>query len=89
MLLTLKEAAERAEIDWTDPQSISAVARRIQDLVQNDPRYAEVQLYAIKYMDAFLDQHVGQPGRYDLVMGQVERFRDIGKNMVWAEREMP
>lgn len=89
LLLTLKEAAEREGIDWSDAASIAQVAQKIQDLVQNNPKYAEVQLYAIKYMDAFLEHHIGQAGRYDLVMGTVERFRDIGKNMVWAEREMP
>jgi hypothetical protein len=89
LLLTLKEAAEREGVDWSDPGSISEVAHKIQDLVQNNPKYAEVQLYAIKYMDAFLEQHIQQALRYDLVMGHVERFRDVGKNMVWAERDAP
>lgn len=88
LLLTLREAAEREQIDWDDPESIAEVAQRIQDLVQNNSRYAEIQLWAIKYMDEFLD-YVGQPGRYDFVDRQVERLRDIGKNMVWAEKEAP
>jgi len=88
LLLTLREAAEREGVDWTDDASIRVVAEKIQDLVQNNARYAEVQLFAIKYMDEFL-AWIQRPGRYDLVMGQVERFRDIGKNMVWAKREAP
>jgi hypothetical protein len=88
LLLTLREAAERENIDWNDDESIRVVAEKIQDLVQNNARYAEVQLYAIRYMDEFLNW-IEHTGRYDLVMGQVERFRDIGKNMVWANREAP
>ncbi len=88
LLLTLREAAERHEIDWTDDVSISATAKKIQDLVGNDARYAETQLWAIRYMDEYLD-YTGESGRYQRLVGQVERFRDIGKNMKAAQREAP
>ncbi len=57
LLLTLREAAERHDIVWGDEQSVSDVASRIQDLVGNDARYAEVQLAAIRYMDEYLKLH--------------------------------
>ncbi|MBN9605459.1 MAG: ParB N-terminal domain-containing protein [Actinomycetales bacterium] len=88
LLLTLREAAERHQVDWTDDDSIHDVARLIQDLVGNNPSYAEVQLQTIRYMDQYLD-YTGEPGVYQRMIGQVERFRDIGKNMKIALREDP
>lgn len=88
LLLTLREAAERHEIEWTDEVSIASTAKKIQDLVGNDARYAETQLWAIRYMDEYLD-YTGETGRYQRLVGQVERFRDIGKNMKAAQREAP
>lgn len=88
LLLTLREAAVRHGIDWTDAASIKTVADSIQDLVGNNASYAAVQLRAIRYMDEFLE-YTGEPGLYQRMIGQVERFRDIGKNMQIAERESP
>jgi hypothetical protein len=88
LLLTLREAADRQGVDWSDDASISTVASSVQDLVGNNPKYAEVQLFAIKYMDEYLD-YAEQPGQYHRLIGQVERFRDIGKNMVLLKREAP
>lgn len=85
LLLTLKDAAEREAVDWQDPESLDVVSRRIQPLVGNNPQYARVQLGAVKYMREYLD-YVGRPGEYDLLTGQVERFRDLGKNMTWVAR---
>jgi hypothetical protein len=87
-LLTLREAAVRNEIVWTDDNSIENVAHRIQDLARNNAGYAAVQLRAIRYMDEFLD-YIEQPGAYQRLIGQVERFRDIAKNMHTILREMP
>ena len=47
-----------------------------------------VQLYAIKYMDAYLDD-LGEAGRYDKLMGQIERFRDVGRTMRIVEADDP
>jgi hypothetical protein len=88
LLLTLREAAERHGIDWTDSESVERVAQKIQDLVGNNAAYAAVQLRAIRYMDEYLD-YTGEPGQYQRMIGQVERFRDIGKNMLIAQRESP
>jgi hypothetical protein len=88
LLLTLREAAERYGIDWESDDSLTEVAKRIQDLVQNDAKYAAIQLYAIKYMDMFLT-FVEAPGEYQRLIGQVERFRDIGKNMQRIKQDSP
>ena len=87
-LLTLKDAAEEHEIDWHDPDSIEETAKKIQDLVGNNANYAKIQLQAIKYMTAYLDW-LGKPGQYHRLLRQVERFRDIGKNMAWVAKEDP
>ena len=78
LLLAIKAAAEDKEIDWYDDESILTVAGELQHVMRNNPSYAVVQLYAIKYMDAYLDD-LGEAGRYDKLIGQIERFRDVGK----------
>jgi hypothetical protein len=88
LLLTLREAAIRYGIEWTVDTSVEATAARIQDLVGNNASYAVVQLRAIRYMDEYLE-YTGEPGLYQRMIGQVERFRDIGKNMQIALRESP
>jgi hypothetical protein len=88
VLLTLREAAIREGVDWTDDTSVKTVASKIQDLVGNNASYAEVQLRAIRYMDEYLE-YTGEPQRYQRMIGQVERFRDVGKNMSIALREIP
>lgn len=87
-LLTLKDAAEKLDTDWHDQDSIEETAKKIQDLVGNNPNYAKIQLQAIKYMTAYLEW-LGKPGQYPLLRRQVERFRDIGKNMAWVAKEDP
>ncbi len=88
LLLAIKDAAEDRRIDWFDPESITRVARELQHVMRNDPRYAEVQLYAIKYMDAYLSD-LGISDRYDKLIGQIERFRDVGRAMRAAQEEEP
>ena len=56
--------------------------------MRNNPGYAIVQLYAIKYMDAYLDD-LGEAGRYDKLMGQIERFRDVGRIMRTVDADDP
>jgi hypothetical protein len=88
LLLTLKDAAEKLDIDWYDAASVDAVAQRIQDLVSNNAAYAKVQLHAVKYMTAYLEW-ASTPGDYSRLRGQVERFRDVGKNLAWVAKEDP
>ena len=56
--------------------------------MRNNPGYAVVQLYAIKYMDAYLAD-LSEVGRYDKLMGQIERFRDVGRTMRAVEANDP
>lgn len=86
VLLTLRDAAEREGVDWADRESIHTTAIRIQHLVNNDPSYAEIQLNAVKYMDLYLED-LGSPGDYHLLVGNVERFREVGKTMVQVEAD--
>ena len=87
LLLTLREAAIARGVDWNDPQSIEKVAGQLQD-VARDKAYATIQLRAIRYMDAFL-QDANAPGRYQTLLRQVERFRDVGKIMAQIENDYP
>ena len=43
-------------------------------------------LYAIKYMDLFLEDS-GQPGEYHRMLRTLERFRDIGRTMIRVEED--
>ena len=88
LLLAIKAAAEDKEIDWYDPESISTVAGELQHVMRNNLGYAIVQLYAIKYMDAYLED-LGEAGRHDKLIGQIERFRDVGKIMRALESDDP
>lgn len=85
LLLTLKDAAEQHQIDWSDPRSIDDVGRTIQHLVGNNVNYARVQLHAVRYMSEYLE-YIERAGQYRLLNRMVERFRDVGKNMAWAHR---
>ena len=80
LLLAIKDAADDQSIDWYDADSIEDVANELQHVMRNNQRYAIIQLYAIKYMDAYLDD-MGFSGRYEKLIGQIERFRDVGKIM--------
>ena len=88
LLLAIKDAADDLEIDWYDDASIVTVAGKLQHVMRDNQTYAIVQLYAIKYMDEYL-KDLGQQGQYDKIMGQIERFRDVGKTMRQVEAEDP
>ena len=84
LLLTLRQAAIESGIDWFDPESIKKVAGQLQEVAGGNQAYATIQLRAIKYMDAYLED-ADAPGQYHKLLRQVERFRDIGKTMSWVE----
>lgn len=84
LLLTLKAAAEARGIDWNDVDSIDRVAGDMRHLAKDNKGYAAVQLRAIRYMDLFLID-ANRPEEYHDLLGQVERFRDIGKLMLYME----
>lgn len=88
LLLALRDAALGRQIDWADPTSIERVASELQQAAGGDKAYALIQLYAIKYMDAYLADS-NRPNQYQMVLRQVERFRDVGKNMVRMESDYP
>jgi hypothetical protein len=81
LLITLREAAEALEIDWLDDDDIERVAGEIQDRVEGGKQYATIQLRAVRYMDAYLED-IGAAGQYYKLIGQIERFRDVGKTMM-------
>lgn len=88
LLLTLRQAAIDLGIDWADPDSIKKVAGQLQEVAGGTQHYATLQLGAIKYMDAYLED-MDAPGQYHKLLRQVERFRDIGKTMSWIEENYP
>lgn len=88
LLITLREAAEGRAIDWNDDADIERVAGELQDLVEGNKAYASIQLRAIKYMDDYLAEN-GAPGEYHKLMKQIERFRDVGKNMAKIIADYP
>ena len=88
LLLAIRDAAEGRSIDWYDADDLERVAGELQHIIGNDRGYAMVQLNAIKYMDAYLEDS-GQPGQYHKLMGQIERFRDVGRAMVQIESDWP
>ena len=86
LLLTLRDAAIDSGIDWFDPESIKKVAGQLQEVAGGNQAYATIQLRAIKYMDAYLDD-ANAAGQYHKLLRQVERFRDIGKIMSRIEED--
>ncbi len=88
LLLAIRAAAEARAIDWFNPDDIDRVAGELQHIVGNDRAYAVVQLNAIKYMDAYLEDS-GQAGEYHKLIGQIERFRDVGRAMAQIEIDYP
>jgi hypothetical protein len=86
-LLALKEAAELEGVDWDDPVSLREMSVRLKHYAgRDDASYALIQLQAIRAITAYLE-HLGVPGRYSLVTGQVEVFREVGKCMSLFEEE--
>lgn len=88
LLLAICAAAEARAIDWFDPEDVDRVAGELQPIVGNDRAYAVVQLNAIRYMDSYLEDS-GQPGAYHKLIGQIERFRDVGRTMAQIEEDYP
>jgi len=88
LLLTLREAADRAGVDWHSPKLIGQAAERIAYLVGNNPGYARVQLDAVKCMADYL-RLIDRAGHIGQLRGKVEVFRDVGKNMRWAAENDP
>ncbi len=86
LLLTLRQAAITADIDWHDSESMQRVAGQLQEVAGGNQGYATIQLRAIKYMDAYL-VNANAAGQYHKLLRQVERFRDIGKLMSFVEEE--
>ena len=86
LLLTLRDAAIDSGIDWFDPESLKKVAGQLQEVAGGNQAYATIQLRAIKYMDAYLDD-ANAAGQYHKLLRQVERFRDIGKIMSRTEED--
>lgn len=88
LLIALREAAEARKIIWSDPNDVERVAGELQDLAGEDKTYAAIQLRAIKYMDDYLVFN-NTPGQYQKLIGQIERFRDVGKNMTKVLEDYP
>ena len=88
LLLTLRQAAIESGIDWFDSESIKRVAGELQEVAGGTQTYAAIQLRAIKYMDAYLED-ANATGQYHKLLRQVERFRDIGKIMPSVEENYP
>ena len=86
LLLTLRHAAVDSGIDWFDPESIRKIAGQLQEVAGGNQAYATIQLRAIKYMDAYLED-ANAAGQYHKLLRQVERFRDIGKIMSRIEED--
>ena len=86
LLLTLRQAAIDSRVDWFDPESIKGVGGQLQEVAGGNQAYAIIQLRAIKYMDAYL-QDANAQGEYHKLLRQVERFRDIGKLMSLVEED--
>jgi hypothetical protein len=84
LLLAIRAAAESRNIDWFDADDVDRVAGELQHVVGNNKGYAIVQLNAIRYMDAYLESS-GHDGQYHKLIGQIERFRDVGKVMTKLE----
>jgi hypothetical protein len=85
-LLALQEAADLRDIDWHLQSSIDEVAGELQTMVEKSKNEVVRDLYAIKYMDAFLEDS-GQAGEYHRLLRNLERFRDIGRTMLRVENE--
>jgi len=88
LLLALRDAAISRNIDWADAEAIERVAAELQHVAGGDRAYAVIQLQAIRYMDAYLEDS-NASGEYQKLLRQVERFRDVGKVMSTVESEYP
>lgn len=87
-LLALREAAEIRDIDWFDRDSLDEVAGKLQTTVEKSKSEVVRDLYAVKYMDFFLEDS-NQPGEYHRLLRTLEIFRDIGRMMITVEADYP
>jgi hypothetical protein len=87
-LLAIQEAAKHRGIDWFDADSIEQISGELQGMTEKSAGEVMRDLYAIKYMDQFLEDS-GQPNQYQRLLRTLERFRDIGRMMMRVEREYP
>lgn len=87
-LLALREAAGVRDIEWHERESIEEVAGELQTMVEKSKGEVTRDLYAIKYMDIFLDDQ-DQVGAYHRLLRTLERFRDIGRMMMQVESDYP
>lgn len=87
-LLALREAAENREVDWFDRESIESVAGELQSMVEKSKGEVVRDLFAVKYMDIFLEDSE-QAGQYHRLLKTLERFRDIGRMMMQVEDQYP
>jgi hypothetical protein len=87
-LLALSEAAINRGIDWFDRESMDNVAGELQSMVEKSKGEVLRDLFAIKYMDQFLED-AGEPGQYHRMLRTLERFRDIGRMMMQVEDQYP
>jgi hypothetical protein len=87
-LLALREAAAIRDVDWFNPESIDQVAGKLQTTVEKSKPEVIRDLYAIKYMDLFLED-TGQAGQYHRIPRTLEIFRDIGRMMITVEEDYP
>ncbi|MYS22586.1 hypothetical protein GA0115240_142323 [Streptomyces sp. DvalAA-14] len=87
-LLALREAAENRDVDWFDRESIESVAGELQSMVEKSKGEVVRDLFAVKYMDIFLEDSE-QAGQYHRLLKTLERFRDIGRMMMQVEEQYP
>jgi len=87
-LLALREAAVIRDVDWFDRESIEQVAGKLQSTVEKSKAEVVRDLYAIKYMDLFLEDSK-LVGQYHRVLKKLEIFRDIGRMMITVESDYP
>ncbi len=85
-LLALMEAAESRDVDWFDGESIGQVAGMLQTTVEKTTQEVVRDLYAIKYMNLFLEDSE-QEGQYHRLLRTLEIFRDIGRMMITIEAD--
>ena len=87
-LLALREAAELRQVEWFDADSIDQVAGKLQTTVEKSKSEVIRDLYAVKYMDIFLEM-ASQAGEYHRLLRTLEIFRDIGRMMIGVESDYP
>ena len=85
-LLALREAAVARGVDWFDSGSMDDVGGQLQTTVEKSKSEVVRDLYAIKYMDLFLEESQAC-GQYHRLLRTLEVFRDIGRMMLTVESD--